>query len=118
MKFTIKSLFNRSPDTEILTPQVDPPKASVSGTNLCKVKIGCAYEPKWFERRGTSGFFSSKNPVLNREAMGLQSCLLRKDFPFDASVAKNKRDRWLMGGAVFCFVFYIVAFYYYTSIFD
>lgn len=117
MKFTIKSLFNRSPDIEILTPHVDPPKTSVSGTNLCKVKIGCAYEPKWFEKRDNSGSFSSKNPVLSREAMGLQSCLLRKDFPFD-NVVKNKRDCWLMAGAVFCFVFYIVAFYYYTSIFN
>lgn len=42
----------------------------------CKVKIGCNYEPKWFERRQTSGYYSGKNPPLDYDAMQLQSCLL------------------------------------------
>ena len=42
----------------------------------CKVKIGCNYEPKWFERRQTSGWYSGKNPPLDRDAMRLQDVLL------------------------------------------
>ena len=42
----------------------------------CKVKIGIAYEPKWFERRQTSGWYSGKNPPLDRDAMTLQDALL------------------------------------------
>ena len=42
----------------------------------CKVKIGCNYEPKWFERRQTSGWYSGKNPPLDRDAMKLQDALL------------------------------------------
>jgi hypothetical protein len=42
----------------------------------CKVKIGSAYEPKWFEKRQTSGWYSGKNPPLDHDAMQLQSCLL------------------------------------------
>lgn len=42
----------------------------------CKVKIGSAYEPKWFERRQTNGWYSGKNPPLDRDAMSLQSALL------------------------------------------
>jgi hypothetical protein len=45
-------------------------------TNECKVKIGSAYEPKWFERRQTSGWYSGKNPPLDQDAMWLQSSLL------------------------------------------
>ena len=44
--------------------------------NECKVKIGSAYEPKWFERRMTSGWYSGKNPPLDCDAMQLQSALL------------------------------------------
>jgi len=42
----------------------------------CKVKIGCNYEPKWFERRQTSGWYSGKNPPLDYDAMRLQDMLL------------------------------------------
>lgn len=42
----------------------------------CKVKIGSAYEPKWFERRQTNGWYAGKNPPLDRDAMSLQSALL------------------------------------------
>lgn len=44
----------------------------------CKVKIGSAYEPKWFERRRTSGWYSGKNVPLDDDAMWLQSALLGK----------------------------------------
>lgn len=44
--------------------------------NECKVKIGASYEPKWFERRQTSGWYSGKNPPLDYDAMQLQSALL------------------------------------------
>jgi hypothetical protein len=42
----------------------------------CKIKIGCNYEPKWFERRQTNGWYSGKNPRLDNYGMALQSCLL------------------------------------------
>lgn len=42
----------------------------------CKVKIGCNYEPKWFERRQTNGWYSGKNVPLDEDAMWLQSGLL------------------------------------------
>lgn len=42
----------------------------------CKVKIGSAYEPKWFERRQTNGWYSGKNPPLDQDAMSLQSVML------------------------------------------
>jgi hypothetical protein len=42
----------------------------------CKVKIGCAYEPKWFEKRQTNGWYSGKNPPLDRDSMTLQDALL------------------------------------------
>lgn len=49
----------------------------MSDTKLqCKVKIGSAYEPKWFEKRQTNGWYAGKNPPLDRDAMGLQSALL------------------------------------------
>jgi hypothetical protein len=49
----------------------------MSNTKMqCKVKIGSAYEPKWFERRQTSGWYSGKNPPLDQDAMNLQSVML------------------------------------------
>ncbi len=42
----------------------------------CKVKIGSAYEPKWFERRQTQGTYSGKNVPLDQDAMSIQSCLI------------------------------------------
>jgi hypothetical protein len=44
--------------------------------NEIKVKIGIHYEPKWFEKRQTSGWYSGKNPPLDYDAMQLQNCLL------------------------------------------
>lgn len=49
----------------------------------CKVKIGSAYEPKWFERRQTSGWYSGKNPPLDQDAMNLQSVMLGTSMPKD-----------------------------------
>lgn len=46
----------------------------------CKVKIGVAYEPKWFERRYTQGTYSGKNVPLDADAMNLQSVLLGTKF--------------------------------------
>ena len=45
-------------------------------TMECKVKIGSAYEPKWFERRQTQGTYSGKNVPLDQDAMSIQSCLI------------------------------------------
>jgi len=42
----------------------------------CKVKIGSAYEPKWFERRATQGTYSAKNIPLDNDQMWLQNALL------------------------------------------
>jgi len=45
---------------------------------MCKVKIGSAYEPKWFERRATQGTYSGKNVPLDADAMWLQNSLIGK----------------------------------------
>jgi hypothetical protein len=42
----------------------------------CKVKIGISYEPKWFERRQTNGWYSGKNPPLDVDGMWLQNALI------------------------------------------
>jgi hypothetical protein len=42
----------------------------------CKVRIGISYEPKWFERRQTNGWYSGKNPPLDSDGMWLQSALI------------------------------------------
>jgi hypothetical protein len=46
----------------------------------CKVQIGIAYEPKWFERRHTQGTYHGKNVPLDQDAMTLQSCLIGTSF--------------------------------------
>jgi hypothetical protein len=42
----------------------------------CKVRIGVAYEPKWFEKRANNGTYSAKNPVLDSDSMWLQGVLI------------------------------------------
>ena len=42
----------------------------------CKVKIGISYEPRWFERRQTNGWYSGKNPPLDVDGMWLQNALI------------------------------------------
>jgi hypothetical protein len=56
-----------------------------------KVKIGCAYEPKWFERRYSQGTYSGKNIPLDEDGMWLQNAMIgkprRRDlFPFKVIV--------------------------------
>jgi len=41
-----------------------------------KVKIGSAYEPKWFERRYTQGTYSAKNIPPCPETAWLQKAML------------------------------------------
>jgi hypothetical protein len=43
-----------------------------------KVKIGCAYEPKWFERRYTQGTYCGKNVPLDADGMWLQNAMIGK----------------------------------------
>lgn len=49
-----------------------------------KVKIGSAYEPKWFERRHSQGTYSGKNVPLDADGMWLQNAMIgkarRRDF--------------------------------------
>ena len=44
----------------------------------CKVKIGCSYEPTWFERRQTNGWYSAKNAPLDKETSWIQNALLHR----------------------------------------
>lgn len=46
----------------------------------CKVKIGSAYEPKWFERRQTNGWYSAKNIPHDSETVWLQNAMLGSSF--------------------------------------
>lgn len=46
----------------------------------CKVKIGSAYEPKWFEKRYTQGTYSGKNVPLDEDGMWLQNALIGKQY--------------------------------------
>jgi hypothetical protein len=46
----------------------------------CKVKIGCRYEPKWFERRYTQGTYSAKNIAHDSETIWLQNAMLGGKF--------------------------------------
>ena len=47
----------------------------------CKVKIGSAYEPKWFERRYTQGTYSAKNIPPCSETAWLQAAMLGRVKP-------------------------------------
>jgi len=60
----------------------------------CKVKIGSAYEPKWFEKRFTQGTYSGKNVPLDQDAMWLQDCLLNTSHGLRGS----KRLMFIMAG--------------------
>lgn len=67
----------------------------------CKVRIGISYEPKWFERRQTNGWYSGKNPPLDSDGMWLQSALI------GAQSSKRLKKRsivaaaWVIGLAVY-----------------
>jgi hypothetical protein len=50
---------------------------TMNSTNLqCKVKIGSAYEAKWFERRYTQGTYCGKNVPLDADGMWLQNAMI------------------------------------------
>lgn len=72
----------------------------------CKVRIGIAYEPKWFERRHTSGTYSAKNPPLDVDGMWLQSSLLGAHGP-----RRGKKIAWVsaawIAGATTYFSFFM-----------
>jgi hypothetical protein len=53
----------------------------------CKVKIGISYEPKWFERRQTNGYYSGKNPPLDSDGMWLQNALI-------GTPSSNRLTKW------------------------
>ena len=76
----------------------------------CKVKIGCNYEPKWFEKRQTNGWYSGKNPPLDQDAMKLQDALL-DDYRF---TNKTRRSRLIcttviiaMMGALYTIIYFV-----------
>lgn len=60
----------------------------------CKVKIGSAYEPKWFERRQTNGWYSGKNVPLDNDQMWLQNALLGN------AKQMRKRTRRIIFGSI------------------
>ena len=67
----------------------------------CKVKIGSAYEPKWFERRATQGTYSGKNVPLDTDAMWLQNALL------NARAARVWKTKLILAG-----IWIVVALYF------
>jgi hypothetical protein len=72
-----------------------------------KVKIGSAYEPKWFERRQTQGTYSGKNVPLDADAMNLQSVLLGTQFE------RSKPNRmWVAVSVVVCVaLIYLITYF-------
>jgi hypothetical protein len=57
-------------------------------TLQCKVKIGSAYEPKWFERRYTQGTYSAKNIPPCEETAWLQVAMLGVAKPYSSKVGR------------------------------
>ena len=73
-------------------------------TMECKVRIGIAYEPKWFERRQTNGWYSAKNPPLDTDAMWLQNALIARQGPRIGARITMISVAWIAGaGAYFSF---------------
>ena len=70
----------------------------------CKVKIGISYEPKWFERRQTNGYYSGKNPPLDSDGMWLQSSLIGK--PRNS----GKRLAYTVTGLASLFLIFFIAY--------
>lgn len=66
----------------------------------CKVKIGCSYEPKWFERRYTQGTYSAKNIAHDSETIWLQNAMLGTKFK------RRSYAGWVVVSVVVClFIF-------------
>lgn len=72
----------------------------------CKVKIGVAYEPKWFERRQTQGTYSGKNVPLDADAMNLQSVMLGTQF----ERSKPNRMRVAVGAVAVVALIYLITY--------
>jgi hypothetical protein len=70
----------------------------------CKVKIGCAYEPKWFEIRQTQGTYCGKNVPLDFDGMWLQ----------DRLIGKKLRRQWGGKIAVTGFFSFVGAWLFYV----
>jgi len=71
----------------------------------CKVKIGSAYEPKWFERRYTQGTYSAKNIPPCVETAWLQHAMLGGTF-------KRRVSRWqVLFFTVSAAVLFLIAYY-------
>ena len=54
----------------------------------CKVKIGSAYEYKWFERRYTQGTYSAKNIPPCSETAWLQKAMVGAPKPYSRKVGR------------------------------
>jgi hypothetical protein len=70
----------------------------------CKVKIGINYEPRWFERRQTNGYYSGKNPPLDSDGMWLQSALI------GAPKKRGKVATYAIAGVAFIFCIFFFAY--------
>jgi hypothetical protein len=70
----------------------------------CKVKIGSAYEPKWFERRYTQGTYSAKNIPPCEETAWLQKAMLGRA----CSKKQHKAILFLAMAVAVCF---LIAYY-------
>jgi hypothetical protein len=71
----------------------------------CKVKIGSAYEPKWFERRYTQGTYSAKNIPPCEETAWLQQAMLGRVF-------KRRVSCWnVLFFTVAVALFFLIAYY-------
>jgi hypothetical protein len=62
----------------------------------CKVKIGSAYETKWFERRYTQGTYSAKNIPPCEETAWLQKAMLGRVRP----KSRHKAILFLIASAI------------------
>jgi len=70
----------------------------------CKVKIGSAYETKWFERRYTQGTYSAKNIPPCEETAWLQKAMLGR-------VRPKSRHKAILFLAVAVAVCFLIAYY-------
>jgi hypothetical protein len=70
----------------------------------CKVKIGSAYEYKWFERRYTQGTYSAKNIPPCEETVWLQNAMLGR-------VRAKKQHKAILFLAVAVAVSFLIAYY-------
>lgn len=68
----------------------------------CKVKIGCSYEPKWFERRYTQGTYSAKNIAHDSETIWLQNAMLGTKFK------RQSKAGWIIAAVMVSSLFIFV----------